>query len=85
MKIEKISKNYINLLEELGYKSKNVPDGSTDISHLLWMLYELNINFEMSLTKKHRWLGFIQGCLIKDEIINLKKERKRTRSILKGD
>ena len=66
------------------YKSKNIPDGSTDVNHLLWMLYELNTNTEMSLTKKHRWLGFIQGCLIKDGIIDLKAERNRTRDILKG-
>jgi len=38
----------------------------------------------MSETKKHRWLGFIQGCMIKDGFIKLTEERERTRPILNG-
>jgi retron-type reverse transcriptase len=84
MGINIIINDYIELLENSGHKPMNIPEGSTEIEHLLWMLHELNNNSQMSDTKKHRWLGFIQGCLIKDDLIDLSHERSRTRPILNG-
>lgn len=84
MELEILANDYIELLEKNGYKPHNIPEGSTDPSHLLWMLHELKINNDMSETKKHRWLGFIQGCLIKDGILDLVSERNRTRPVLNG-
>ncbi len=84
MEIEILTKDYIDILESYGYVQNNIPEGSTEPSHLLWMLYELRVNKDMSETKKHRWLGFIQGCMIKDGFIKLTEERERTRPILNG-
>lgn len=52
--------------------------------HLLWMLKELEENSEMSSTKKHRWLGFIQGCLFLQGHFSIDEERKLTRGIFNG-
>ena len=84
MEINILANDYIKVLEDFGYVQNNIPEGSTEPSHLLWMLYELRVNKDMSETKKHRWLGFIQGCMIKDGFINLCDERTRTRPILNG-
>ena len=53
--------------------------------HLLWMLEEIQCNVEQSLTKKHRWLGYIQGILIAFDILDVDQERNITRPLLNGD
>ena len=49
--------------------------------HLFWMLEEIEYNEEQSLTKKHRWLGYIQGILIAFEILDVDEERNITRPL----
>lgn len=58
-------------------------DETNDI-HLLWMLHELTNNTEQSETKKHRWLGYIQGIMTIKGYINVLEERELTRNILNG-
>jgi hypothetical protein len=52
-------------------------------SHLAWMLTELS-NPDMSETKKHRWLGYIQGVLAAKSHIIVNDERDATRDVFKG-
>lgn len=53
--------------------------------HLLWMLSELECNQEQSITKKHRWLGYIQGVLICKGYTTVAEEREETRELFNGD
>ena len=59
-------------------------DETNDI-HLLWMLHELTNNTEQSETKKHRWLGYVQGVMTVKGYINVLEERELTRNIFKGE
>lgn len=70
----------------LGYL-KNVPAFGEDklsSSHLIWMLESLRDNTEMSLTKKHRWLGYVQGIMTAVGLITVDEERDNTREIFRG-
>ena len=55
----------------------------TENSHLVWMLNELS-SPDMSETKKHRWLGYIQGCMTCKGLIVVDDERNFTRGIFNG-
>lgn len=55
------------------------------LSHLRWMLDEIVSNNTQSITKKHRWLGFIQGVLIAKKLTTVDIERDFTRDLLNGD
>jgi hypothetical protein len=57
----------------------------TSWPHLAWMLTKIINDTSMSETKTHRWLGFIQGCLIKDELLTVSEQREMTRSIFNGE
>ena len=61
------------------------PDYPTSAPHLLWMLNELQTSSTMSLTKKHRWLGYIQGILVSNGWITVQEERDLTRDIFNGE
>lgn len=56
----------------------------TEDYHLLWMLQELLHNKDQSETKKHRWLGFIQGVLVCKNYTTVIEERLVTRNIFNG-
>lgn len=53
-------------------------------NHLAWMLSKLS-DEDMSETKKHRWLGFIQGCMTFLGFIKVDSEREITRNIFNGN
>ena len=53
--------------------------------HLLWMLDQIENNKEQSITKKHRWLGFVQSVLCVYRCTTVDDERNFTRSIFNGD
>lgn len=63
---------------------KPIPGQEGTPLHLLWMLKELEENKLMSPTKKHRWLGFIQGCLFLKGHFSIDEERNLTRGIFNG-
>lgn len=52
--------------------------------HLIFMLDKLKNDKEMSETKKHRWLGYVQGILTQLNLISVEEERDFTRNIFKG-
>ena len=53
-------------------------------AHLVEMLIKLDSDESMSLTKKHRWLGYIQGVLCANGVISVDDERDHTRGIFNG-
>jgi len=61
---------------------ENSNEALTD-SHLAWMLTELS-KPDMSETKKHRWLGYIQGVMATKSHIVVNEERDATRDVFKG-
>jgi len=78
---------YLDLLDHYREMILEAPDfgtGETSSEHLLWMLDELAGNLEQSATKKHRWLGFIQGCLIAYGVTTVQAERDYTRGVFNG-
>jgi len=80
-----VAKKYIKLLEEehnVTYEKDE--DNPTSLPHLLWMLYEITLDRYMTHTKKNRWLGYVQGCLVIDGVISVDVERKETRHIFNG-
>ena len=56
----------------------------TNPIHLLWMLDQIEYNSDQSETKKHRWLGYIQGVLVCKGSFTVVDERNYTRNILDG-
>lgn len=83
--LNQLSQRYTNLLENRGnVLHKDESGDQTDHGHLLWMLEEIRSNPEQSETKKNRWLGYIQGCLVKDSLIEVYEERELTRHLLNG-
>ena len=52
--------------------------------HLLWMLNEIETNKEQTVTKKHRWLGYVQGILISKNYTTVADERNATRDLFDG-
>lgn len=97
LKFDAKSKKYFNIVairyEEILYKSKS--DGikllnvkSTkyvQIDHLIWMLNEIQSSESMSFSKKHRWLGYVQGIMIANDIMSVDEERNFTRGLFLGD
>tara|TARA_R100001132_G_C3273801_1_gene95825 strand:+ start:367 stop:636 length:270 start_codon:yes stop_codon:yes gene_type:complete len=61
------------------------PKNPTSTHHLLWMLSEISSNRKMAEAKKHRWLGFIQGVLRCQWVIDVNEERDFTRPLFKGE
>lgn len=54
-------------------------------AHLLWMINVLSTNEGQTFTKKHRWLGYIQGVLCTHKLTDVNTERNLTRGIFNGD
>ena len=86
--IEKYADILINKMIESGWYAvlevKPLEGDETNDIHLLWMLHELTNNTEQSETKKHRWLGYVQGVMTAKGYITVLEEREFTRSILNG-
>lgn len=59
-------------------------EGDLSRGHLLDMIELLAGNDAMSLTRKHRWLGFIQGVMICRGLLTVLEERNATRNIFNG-
>ena len=77
-----LCERYLNMLLAADYFSVDAFDNT---AHLVWMLKELQSNDEQSLTKKHRWLGYIQHALIAQKLTTVTIERDFTRNIFNGE
>lgn len=82
--IEKYRKDCYNLINLTNVSPKQLIGDETNPVHLLWMLDQIEYNTEQSETKKHRWLGYIQGVLVCKGSFTVLEERNYTRSILDG-
>lgn len=59
-------------------------DEQNDI-HLLAMLDIIQNDPSQTITKKNRWLGYVQGIMISKGYITVREERELTRAIFNGD
>lgn len=73
-KLKKLVSRLISTVEAYGIKPKKHDRGSTELEHVLWMLYEIYTQ-KKPLSKRYNWLGFIQGVLVLKNIIDIKHER----------
>ncbi len=64
---------------------KQMVGNETDPIHMLWMLDQIENDNKQSETKKHRWLGYIQGVLTCKKVFTVTEEREYTRSIFNGE
>lgn len=76
-----IIERYVSILK---VDAKCDPDNPTLSHHLVWMLIEIKNSTTMSETKKHRWLGYVQGCMVFKGLITVDNERELTRGIFNG-
>lgn len=75
-----LRQRYFDLLNVKPVENAETP---FEDSHLAWMLSELSKD-AMSETKKHRWLGYVQGVLVMKARIVVNEERDATRDVFKG-
>lgn len=60
------------------------PGEETHPIHLIWMLQQIASDQTMSQTKRHRWLGYIQGILVSKGAFTVEEEREYTRPMFNG-
>ena len=83
--LDKYKKDCISLLPPNSVLSiEQKPGDETDPIHLIWMLQQIKDDSEMSQTKRHRWLGYIQGVLVMKGVFSVEEEREYTRPIFNG-
>jgi len=76
-----IINRYDNILGELTPYVTCIPEPGIYFPHLRWMLNELREG-KVTGEKAHRWLGFIQGLMVMNELITVSGEREFTRPYL---
>ena len=75
---------FILVLSGLGGKlaGKNFGSDKTSSEHLVWMIGECLLNIRtMQIDKLSRWIGFIQGVLAANGLLDVDEERERTRPL----
>ena len=83
--LDKYKKDCISLLPPNSVLSiEQKPGDETNPIHLIWMLQQIKDDSEMSQTKRHRWLGYIQGVLVMRGVFSVEEEREYTRPIFNG-
>lgn len=79
---------YDNLLDRydhyLSEDTKLPETGYQSALHLRGMITQLRYDTGQSLTKKHRWLGYIQGVMCAHGLIDVDTERDWTRGLFRG-
>ena len=80
---------YKDMLEQRGYSPINLADSEpTSVDHLLWMCVEairmIDQDKYVRIDKVSRWLGYIQGVLVCNGMLDVAEERERTRPIFTG-
>mgnify|MGYP003622502636 FL=1 len=63
--------------------AKKNPEGSLQLSHILWMLQIMKSPNFVPLTSNSAWISWIQASLYSHKLINIKHEKDITREILK--
>lgn len=75
-KLKQLIERYISIIKAhrpnvVAYKH---PYGSSDLSHLLWMLEDIH-EMRRSISERYMFLGYIQGMLYNLNYIDIKHER----------
>lgn len=86
-KLKQLTQGYrssINAVVGIEFSENRFGD-KTSLNHLKWMLDEIDNNPDQTMTKKHRWFGFVQGLVIAYGITTVDQERDKTRNLLAGD
>ena len=92
-KLNIVSQRYIKMITDADFRKKIPPicagDNefieTTDHEHLIWMLVQIQEDESQELTKKHRWLGFVQGVLCYYcGYTTVEDERNFTRDVFAG-
>lgn len=85
---KEVAQQYLSWLIGQGFHVNNMEHQDEqyffNYNHLCWMLDKIIGDSSMSDIKKNRWLGYVQGCLTKDDQLNVDEERDRTRQIFNG-
>lgn len=74
----------LDLYAELLRNNPAIEGVDFNTPHLLWMLGLIKYSEDMSLTKKHRWLGFVQGVMIANGLTTVADQRDHTRAMFDG-
>lgn len=81
-----VRRAFIQVIDFLGGKlmGRTFGKDKTSDTHLKWMLGECLLNIRtMPIDKMGRWVGFVQGVLVCEGILDVDDERDRTRPIFK--
>lgn len=79
-----LAQRYLQLLQQTRptlIANKN-PQGSLDLSHILWMLEKMTNPSYKPLTTHSAWISWIQASLYSHNLINIQHERDITREIM---
>lgn len=63
--------------------AKKNPEGSLELTHILWMLQKMKSPDFVPLTSNSAWISWIQASLFAHKLIHIKHEKDITREILK--
>lgn len=80
-KLKKAIDRYIHIIEHYGATPVKNKHGSTNLNHLLWMLYEIRSQKRPLLIRRD-WLGYIQSALVTKNIIVIDHEQDVLKNIL---
>jgi hypothetical protein len=83
---KKLRKAYVEVIVPLKEKLENCEFGDdtdkTSTEHLIWMCEYCLENLEtMPIDKLSRWVGFVQGIMAANKVLDVDEERNRTRPI----
>lgn len=79
-----LAQRYLQLLQQTlpSLIANKNPQGSLDLSHILWMLEKMTDPSYQPLTTHSAWISWIQASLYSHNLINIQHERDITREIM---
>lgn len=79
MDTNKVAQELISICEgSVGFLSNNAsPISQAD--HLIDLMVRLKADLCKNIEQKHRWIGYVQGCLISSGAVNLKEMKDLNR------
>ncbi len=81
-----VGQRYVDLINNCGLDLHEKRFGDfTSLYHLKWMIFQVFIDSKQSATKKHRWMGYVQGMLVAYGLVKVMGERDLTRDVFNGE
>jgi len=84
MNIRQVNRHLFDRYNEILKDRNFLGPEKTDSEHIKWMISEVDCD-NWEIDKISRWLGFIQGVLVCNGILNVDEERNYTRPLFKGE